>query len=142
MSMTFEDLVAWRKAREMVNAIYQATRQGPLVKDLALCGQIRRAAISVMSNIAEGFERTHTAEKLQSYNIARASCGEVRSLLYVIEDNYPPASATCCNIRPLAGDTGALVTGLITSTRKRLIAKTTAAAALLAGFLWTALNLA
>ncbi len=82
--MTFEDLNAWKKARELVNRVYSLTREGALAKNFGLCGQIQRAAVSVMSNVAEGFERAHAAEKLQAYNIARSSCGEVRSLLYVI----------------------------------------------------------
>ena len=61
MSMTFEDLDAWAKARELVNRIYSITRQAPLAKDFGLCGQVQRAAVSVMSNVAEGFERAHGA---------------------------------------------------------------------------------
>lgn len=71
----------------------------------------------------EGFERTHLAEKLQAYNIARASCGEVRSLLYVIEDNYPGKVTTVRETRALVGQAGCLVTGLIASTRRRLAGK-------------------
>jgi four helix bundle protein len=76
--MTFEDLDAWKKARELVNAIYAITGKSVLTKDFGLCGQIQRAAVPAMSNVAEGFERQHSPEKLQAYNIARASCGEVR----------------------------------------------------------------
>ncbi len=53
----FEDLIAWQKARELTCAIYQVTRQGAFAKDFGLSGQIQRASISIMSNIAEGFER-------------------------------------------------------------------------------------
>jgi four helix bundle protein len=76
--MTFEDLEAWKKSRRLVNAVYQLTHEPRLARDFGLCSQIQRAAVSVMSNIAEGFERTHNQEKLQAYNVARASCGEVR----------------------------------------------------------------
>ena len=69
--------------------MYALTRKAGLVKDFGLCGQIQRAAVSVMSNLAEGFERLHRPEKLQFYHVARSSCGEVRSLLCVIVDNYP-----------------------------------------------------
>ncbi|HJT82744.1 MAG TPA: four helix bundle protein [Chthoniobacterales bacterium] len=85
--MVFEDLDAWKKARTLVNTVYAITRNASLRSDWGLCGQIQRAAVSIMSNIAEGFERNHAAEKMQAYNVARGSCGEVRSLLYVIEDN-------------------------------------------------------
>ncbi|MGH9312562.1 MAG: four helix bundle protein [Vicinamibacterales bacterium] len=53
----FEDLEAWKKARELAREVYEATRQPRFARDFALCDQIRRAVISVMSNIAEGFER-------------------------------------------------------------------------------------
>ncbi len=128
MSMTFEDLEAWKRSREMVNAIYALTREGSLARDFGLGGQVQRAAVSVMSNVAEGFERVHLAEKLQAYNVARASCGEVRSLLYVIEDNYPGTASAARAARQQAGETGALVTGLIASTRKRLTGKAAGAA--------------
>jgi len=100
--MTFEDLDAWKKSRKLVSAIYTLTRDAALSRDFGLCGQIQRAAVSVMSNVAEGFERTHTAEKLQAYNVARASCGEVRSLAYVIEDNYSPNAPALAQIRTLS----------------------------------------
>jgi four helix bundle protein len=126
MSMTFEDLEAWQRARVLVNAIYAMTRDGALAKDFGLSGQIQRAAVSVMSNVAEGFERQHAAEKMQAYNVARASCGEVRSLLYVIEDNYPLSHRAAADARDLARETGRLVTGIIASTRRRVVGKTAA----------------
>ena len=59
----FEDLEGWKKARELVNRIYDMTQQGPLAKDFGLRDQIQRAAVSIMSNVAEGFDRSHKAEK-------------------------------------------------------------------------------
>jgi four helix bundle protein len=118
--MTFEDLDAWQKARMLVNAIYTLTREPALARDFGLCSQIQRAAVSVMSNTAEGFERVHNAEKLQAYNVARASCGEVRSLLYVIEDNYAGTKACLPDTRVLVNDAGSLISGLIASTRRRI----------------------
>ncbi len=53
----FEDLIAWQKARGLARAIYELTRHGAFAKDYGLSGQIQRAAVSIMSNIAEGFER-------------------------------------------------------------------------------------
>lgn len=84
--MQFEDLEAWKKARKLVSHVYGLCRQPSLTRDYGIKDQIRRASVSVMSNLAEGFERTHKAEKIYLYKIARASAGEVRSLLYVIED--------------------------------------------------------
>ena len=69
----FEDLIAWQKARELTKAIYQVTRQGAFAKDFGLSGQIQRAAVSVMSNIAEGFERNRRAEFHQFLSTAKAS---------------------------------------------------------------------
>jgi len=139
--MTFEDLDAWKKARELVNDVYEITRRSSLSKDFGLCGQIQRAGVSTMSNVAEGFERQHSAEKLQAYNVARASCGEVRSLLYVIEDNYPQNSATARDTRKLVGDAGSLISGLIASTRKRLIVKTGGTVGLMGTLAWLGFHL-
>ena len=83
----FEDLEAWQAARELTNRMYTICRQGPLARDFALRDQLQRAAVSAMSNIAEGFESRHLAEKQQAYNYARRSCGEVRSLNCVLADN-------------------------------------------------------
>ena len=121
--MTFEDLDAWKKARELVNTVYRITRDPAMARDFGLCSQIQRAAVSAMSNIAEGFERQHSAEKLQAYNIARASGGEVRSVLYVVEDNYPSHSRASVDARALVAEVGRLTSGLISSTRKRLAGK-------------------
>jgi four helix bundle protein len=87
MGMRFEDLIAWKEARLLVKDIYSMCRDEMLGRDWGLRDQLQRASVSVMTNVAEGFERTGAQEKLQSYNIARASAGEVRSLLYVVEDN-------------------------------------------------------
>ncbi len=139
--MTFEDLDAWKKGRELVNVIYEITRRSSLSKDFGLCGQIQRAGVSTMSDVAEGFERQHSAEKLQAYNVARASCGEVRSSLYVIEDNYPQNSATARDTQKLVGDAGSLISGLIASTRKRLIVKTGGTVGLMGTLAWLGFHL-
>ena len=114
----FEDLTAWQGARQVVNGVYALTRKAGLVKDFGLCGQIQRAAVSIMSNLAEGFERLHRAEKLQFYNVARGSCGEVRSLLYVIEDNYPALAEPTGRVREEVTRVGRQITGLVHSTQR------------------------
>jgi four helix bundle protein len=83
---SFEDLVAWNKARELVNKVHAITKKDSFYKDKALINQVRRAAISVMSNIAEGFERGSNTELVQFLYIAKASCGEVRSQLTIAFD--------------------------------------------------------
>lgn len=82
----FEDLVAWQKARELTRKIYQVSRQGEFGKDYRLSGQIQGAAVSIMSNIAEGFERGGLGEFHQFLSTAKASCAELRSQLYVALD--------------------------------------------------------
>lgn len=82
----FEDLIAWQKARQLTAEIYRITAHGEFVKDFGLRDQIRRAAVSVMSNIAEGFDRGSRGEFHQFLVVAKASCAEVRSQLYVAQD--------------------------------------------------------
>ena len=82
----FEDLVAWQKARGLTRAVYAVSRQGAIGQDFGLSRQMQRAAVSVMSNIAEGFERGGRPEFHQFLSTAKASCAEVRSLLYVARD--------------------------------------------------------
>ena len=65
-------------ARQLVNSIYALTRVKSLAVDFRLCSQVQAAGVSIMSNIAEGFERTHLQEKIQFYNVARGSAGEVQ----------------------------------------------------------------
>lgn len=82
----FEDLDVYQRARELTNAVYSLTRDGPFARDRALTSQIRRACLSIVSNIAEGFERGTTAEFVQFLYIAKGSCGEVRAQLHVAHD--------------------------------------------------------
>lgn len=82
----FEDIKAWRMAKDLVMTVYQITGKGKFVHDFGLRDQIRRAAISAMSNIAEGFERGSKAEFCRFLRIAKGSCGEVRSQLYVAQE--------------------------------------------------------
>jgi four helix bundle protein len=115
----FEDLLAWQQARCLVNSIYALTRRGELAKDFRLCGQLQAAAVSIMSNIAEGFERTHLQEKVQFSNVARGSTGEVRSLLYVVEENFSELVVHAKRLRGEADEIGKLITGLLESTVRR-----------------------
>ena len=91
----FEDLEIWKDARLLTKAIYRLTQDAKFAKDYALRDQIRRAAVSVMSNIAEGFERGGNQEFTQFLYIAKASCGEVRSHLYVALDQSYIAPKDC-----------------------------------------------
>ena len=117
--LTFEDLDSWQQTREMVSKIYDLTRNEPLCRDFGICTQLQRAGISIMSNLAEGFERAHIPEKSQFYNIARGSAAEVRSLLFVIEDNFPKSAPASTLLRGRVVSIGKLVSGLIRSTESR-----------------------
>jgi four helix bundle protein len=85
----FEDLRVWQRGIELSKQIYLTTSQGELSKDFGLKNQLRRAAVSVPTNIAEGFERRSRKEYVNFLNIAKGSAGEIRSLLRVaIEVGY------------------------------------------------------
>ena len=85
----FEELEAWKLARALTNDIYDATLVGEFNRDFSLRDQIRRASISIVSNIAEGYERDGDKEFVQFLYIAKGSCGEVRAQLYLAYDrNY------------------------------------------------------
>ncbi len=83
---TFESLRVWHDARQLTARIYTVTRVGRLANDFGLSDQLRRSAVSVMSNIAEGHERGSNAEFRRFLGIAKGSCGELRSQLYTAED--------------------------------------------------------
>jgi four helix bundle protein len=81
----FEDLVAWQRGMDLAVHVYELSRQGQFARDFALCDQIHRAGISVPSNIAEGFERGSRAEFHRFLGIAKGSCGEVRTHVYLAQ---------------------------------------------------------
>ncbi len=83
---SFEDLVVWQKAIAFVKQVYLITDEGELKRDFGLKDQLRRAAVSIPTNIAEGFERSSRKEYLLFLNIAKGSSGEVRSLCRVSFD--------------------------------------------------------
>ena len=82
----FEDLEIWKEARCLTREIYKLSKTPRFSKDFSLRDQMRRAAVSMMSNIAEGFERGGNQEFVQFLYIAKGSCGEVRSQIYVALD--------------------------------------------------------
>jgi four helix bundle protein len=82
----FEDLIAWQKARALASEVYRATRQGAFARDFGLASQIQRASVSIVSNVAEGFERGGRSEFHQFLSTAKASCAELRAQLYIALD--------------------------------------------------------
>lgn len=92
----FEDLRIWQDARRFANAIYEATEE---LRDFEFKDQLRRAALSVMNNIAEGFERETDADFARFLDIAKGSCGESRSMLYLAEDRSYASTSTASRLR-------------------------------------------
>jgi four helix bundle protein len=82
----FDEIEAWQKSRKLTQVVYGFSGQGSFAKDFGLRDQIRRAAVSIMANIAEGFERDGTGEFIQFLAIAKGSCAEVLSHAYVALD--------------------------------------------------------
>jgi four helix bundle protein len=85
----FEDIQGWQAARKLTKDIYKLTKTGPFQRDLRLCGQIQDASVSVMANIAEGFDRQSKKEFIKFLYYASGSASEVQSHLYVaLDQNY------------------------------------------------------
>lgn len=82
----FEEIEAWKTARQLTNTVYELSNQAGFNRDFGLRDQIRRASVSVMSNIAEGFESRTDIQFLNFLGVAKASAGEVRAQLYVAFD--------------------------------------------------------
>jgi four helix bundle protein len=115
----FEDLIAWQKARELNREIYAATRTGPISRDFSLVNQIRSAAASIMSNIAEGFERGGQAEFHQFLVISKGSCGEVRSDLYIALDVGYLSEKESKRLGEMAENTGKIIGALRAAVQRR-----------------------
>ena len=115
----FEDLVAWQRARTLTQVIYRATKRGAFARDFGLAGQIQRAAVSVMSNIAEGFERGTRGEFHQFLSVAKSSCAELRSQLYVALDIEYLKQRDFDELMQLAGEVARIVGGLRASVARQ-----------------------
>jgi four helix bundle protein len=109
----FEDLICWQKARELVNLIYSVSRDNALSKDYGLRDQLRRAAVSSMTNTAEGFARFHPRDFIRFLDIAQSSAVEVKSLMYVVLDQgyLPPNKVT--DVQAVAEETTKTTKGLL-----------------------------
>ena len=119
----FEDLIAWQKARELTRQIYIVTRQEPLCRDYGLSSQIQRAAVSIMSNLAEGFERGSSAEFHKFIAIAKASCAELRSQLYVALDIEYISRKSFDQLSNIALEVSRIIGGLKASVQKAKLNK-------------------
>jgi four helix bundle protein len=109
----FEDIAAWQKARALTKAIYEMTAQQEFTKDFSLRDQMRRAGVSSMSNIAEGFEREGNKEFIQFLTHSKGSTGEIKSQLYVALDARFITEPQFHQVYGLANETGRLIGGFV-----------------------------
>jgi len=110
---SFEDLPVWQSARKLAVQVYRITAKGKLREDYGLRNQMQRAAVSVSSNIAEGFERGSKQESIQFLYIAKGSCGELRSQLFIANDIGSIDNADSKNLLKLAANVSKQISGFI-----------------------------
>jgi four helix bundle protein len=108
----FEDVIAWQKAKELTIMIYRIFADS---KDFSFRDQIQRAGVSVMNNIAEGFERRTNNEFKHFLYMAKGSCGEVRSMLYISKELNKISDDSFSKLFALAEETSKIIAGLIKS---------------------------
>ena len=109
----FEEIQSWQRARELNRVIYSATKTALAARDFEFVNQVRRASISIMSNIAEGYERDGNKEFVHFLSIAKGSAGEVRSLLYVMLDAQYISQNDVDPIMDLTQEVSRLIGGLM-----------------------------
>ena len=114
----FEDIESWRGARQLAGEIYGATHQQPFAKDFGLRDQIRRAAVSVCSNIAEGDARQTGKESVQFFFIAKGSLAEVSAQLEIAAEVYALPVEKIETLQRECDELGAMLQGLIDHRRK------------------------
>lgn len=115
---SFEEINAWQRARDLTRRIYQISSEGHFARDYGLRDQMRRACISIMSNIAEGHERSGTKEFVQFLSVAKGSVGEVRSQLYIALDQEYISVATFEQLSGEAMEISRMLSGLMKYLRK------------------------
>ena len=115
----FEDIESWKKGRELAREIYAVTNKSPFDKDWALKDQVRRATISIISNIAEGFERNSRNAFVNYLSIAKASAGELRSQLYIAMDQQYINESDFQRLVLMANDISRLIGGLMKKLRDK-----------------------
>lgn len=109
----FEDIEAWKMAREVTKLIYEVSSNEKFCRDFALVNQIRRASISILSNVAEDFERSGNKEFLQFLAVAKGSCGEVRAQFYVAFDQKYIDESKFREIADKLSETSRLIAGFM-----------------------------
>ncbi|MEX1276146.1 MAG: four helix bundle protein [Bacteroidota bacterium] len=115
---SFEEIDAWQRARVLTKRVYEISRTGEFARDFALRNQIRRASVSIMSNIAEGFERGGTKEFIQFLSTAKGSAAEVRSQLFVALDQNYITKETFRELSDTSSEISRMLSGLMTYLRR------------------------
>jgi len=110
---SFEEIEAWQKARELTKRVYEVSDTGSFARDFGLRDQMRRACVSILSNIAEGFERSGTGEFVQFLSAAKGSAGEVRAQLYVAVDRNYIDAGQFKELSALATQVSRMISGLM-----------------------------
>lgn len=116
---SFTDLRAWRESHRLVVDIYESTKNFPKDEQFGLTNQVRRAAVSITSNIAEGFGRRTSADRMHFYDMARASLAEVQSQLLVARDVKYLSDGDFQKLAIQSVECHKILTGLINSTKGR-----------------------
>jgi len=116
---SFTDLTTWKKAHALVVCIYKVTEKFPIKEQYGLTNQIRRAAVSITSNIAEGFSRQSKKEKTQFYFTAKGSLTEVQNQLFIAKDVQYITIESFNNLTDNSLEVGRLLTGLIRSAQSK-----------------------
>lgn len=114
----FEDLDAWKIARELTREVYRVSSIGAFAKDFGLRNQIQKASVSIMSNVAEGFERDGNREFCNFLSIGKGSAGEVKSQLYVALDQNYISEPDFQLIYGKATENGRVISGLMNYLRQ------------------------
>lgn len=117
---TFTDLYAWQEAHQLALVVYRATKSFPKGELFSLVNQMRRAAVSVTSNIAEGFARKSYKEKAQFYYIAKGSISEIKNQLILSRDLQYLDEAVFDECIHQAERSDRILQGLVTKTRSRI----------------------
>lgn len=117
---SFTDLVAWQKGHELVIAVYKATRKFPSGEKFGLISQLQRAVVSITSNIAEGFARQGTKEKIQFYYLSLGSVAELQNQLLIARDLEYITKKQFNSFAEQSVQVRKLISGLIRSQKKLL----------------------
>ena len=117
---SFEDIEAWKRGCRLAVKIYEISQEGTLAKDFGLRDQIRRAAVSIPSNIAEGFERESKAEFKRYLLIAKGSCGELRTQLFIAKAINAIEKQRCDELINECTEISSMLSGLIHHLKTRI----------------------